>query len=391
MQHSEARITKPVGKKTNNAEAYLLSVIRGRPGATAAVLRFVLACLAPLYCIGLEIYLLPYAVGIRKRYRLKRPVICIGNLTTGGTGKTPMTQTICRMLVGCGLHPAVLSRGYGGEHEYSCAVVSDAERVYLTSAQAGDEAFLLASSLPGVPVVVGKDRRVTGALAIERYNPDVIVLDDGMQFWQLHRDLDIVLLNASHPFDNGYTFPRGLLREPKSHLKRAGVVIVTGVEAAAREELDAARTEALKIVRHVSLLSARLVPTGLRSVTDEVEYSTSWLNGKHAASLCAIGNPDSFEKMLQGLCARVEPRFRFRDHQAVGALELDRVLREAAASGAQALVITEKDAARMRFSDSCLPVLALQVSTRIDRESELEATLIKLVGNAKSERYTNNV
>lgn len=386
-----AQLTEPAGKKTNGAETYLLSVIRGRPGVSASILRFVLTCLAPLYCIGLEIYLLPYSIGLRKRHRLAPPVICIGNLTTGGTGKTPMTQTVCRMLLRRGLRPAVLSRGYGGEHEYGCAVVSDAEQLHLTSAQAGDEAYLLATSLPGVPVIVGKDRRMTGALAIKRFRPDVIVLDDGMQYWQLHRDLDIVLLNASHPFDNGYTFPRGLLREPKSHLKRAGVVIVTGAEAALQDEVDAVRTEVERIAGRVPLLSAGLVPSGLRSLTDEVEYTTAWLTEKHVASVCAIGNPDSFEKMLERLCAVVAPRFRFRDHQAVGASDLDCVLRAATMADSQALVTTEKDAARMTFSEKHLPVLALQVSMRVDRESELEAIIAGLFAKSNIENHTNNV
>ncbi len=389
--HGPQTQAEPVGKKTNRAEAYLLSVIRGRPGAAAGILRFLLSCLAPLYSAGLEIYLLPYSIGIRKRYRVNLPVICIGNLTTGGTGKTPMTQAVCRMLLRRGFRPAILSRGYGGEHEYGSAVVSDLLQVHLTSAQAGDEAFLLAASLPGVPVIVGKDRRITAALAIKQFQPDAIVLDDGMQYWQLHRDLDVVLLNASQPFDNGYTFPRGLLREPKSHLKRAGVVIVTGTEAASAADVDAARIEAKRITTQVPVLTAGLVPTGLRDVGDGVEYNAAWLTGKRVASVCAIGNPDSFEKMLGGFCACVEPRFRFRDHQAVGAADLDCLLREASAAGAQALITTEKDAARMMFSDSCLPVLALQVAMQVDRESELEAMLVKLVGSRKSEYNPNNV
>ena len=98
--------------------------------------------------------------------------------------------------------------------------------------EAGDEAHLLAKTLPGIPVVVGKDRRVTGKLAVEQFAPDVVVLDDGMQFWQLHRDLDIVLLNACEPFDNGWTFPRGLLREPPSHLKRARIIVLTNARSA---------------------------------------------------------------------------------------------------------------------------------------------------------------
>ncbi len=110
MHPSEAHVTEPAGKKTHPAELYLLSVIRGRSGVAASVLRFIFTCLAPLYGFGLKIYLFPYTIGLRKRYRLECPVICVGNLTTGGTGKTPMTQTVCRMLLAQGLRPAVLAR-----------------------------------------------------------------------------------------------------------------------------------------------------------------------------------------------------------------------------------------------------------------------------------------
>src|SRR5689334_11336801 len=138
-----------------SAEAYLLSVARGRRGLVPSLLRAGLTALAPVYCAGLKTYLLPYDLGLRKRKRLPCPVICVGNLTTGGTGKTPMTQTVCRLLQAQGLHVAILSRGYGGQHEYGCAIVSDGQAVRLNAREAGDEAALLAETLPGVPVVVG--------------------------------------------------------------------------------------------------------------------------------------------------------------------------------------------------------------------------------------------
>ncbi len=207
-----------------------------------------------------------------------------------------------------------------------------------------------------------------------------------MQFWQLHRDLDIVLLNASHPFDNGYTFPRGLLREPKSHLKRAGVVIVTGAEAAESNELESAKTQARKFAPKVPVLSAGFAPTGLRAVSVGVEYNTTWLTNRRVACVCAIGNPESFESMLEKLCASVEPRFRFRDHQAVDGAELDQILLQAVEAGAEAIVTTEKDAVRMNFSGDRLPILALQVSMQVSQESELETILVSLVGKAKHEQ-----
>lgn len=372
------KVETPAGKNTNPVEIYLLSVISGRAGPVASLLRLLLACLAPLYCLGLNLYLLPYTLGIRKRYRLSVPVICIGNLTTGGTGKTPMTQTVCRMFLAHGFRPAVLSRGYGGENEYGCAVASDKDRVLLSAAQAGDEAFLLATSLPGVPVIVGKDRRVTGALAIQKFQPDVIVLDDGMQFWQLHRDLDIVLLNARKPFDNGYPFPRGLLREPKSHLRRAGIVVITGGEAATEHHITTAREAVRQITPDLPVFIAGLAPLALRVLADRVEYNIDWLDKKRVASVCAIGNPGAFEEMLEALSGGVDPRIRFRDHQAVSAVELESVFQRAQAAGASAVITTEKDAARMTFPLGTIPALALQVSMQIENESALAEMLFTL-------------
>lgn len=368
------------GKQPTALESYLLSVMRGRKGALPVLLRALMTALAPIYCAGLKLYLLPYRLGVRKRYHLPCPVICIGNLTTGGTGKTPMTQLLVRMLLDAGRRPVILSRGYGGENEYGCGVVSDGQKLLLNAGQAGDEAYLLATLLPEVPVLVGKDRRVTGRLACRRFQPDVIVLDDGMQFWQLHRDLDIVLLNASAPFDNGWTFPRGLLREPPSHLRRAGIIVLTGTQQAGPERVGAAQRQAKRYAPNTLCFTANLQPMGVRGVSDRVEYSVSWLQSRHVAALSALGNPDSFEAMLGTLGAVVEPRFRFRDHQAITLADLEQVLQEACAAGAEAILTTEKDAAKMVALKTPLPILTLQVGLEVDpRPDFLNAVLARII------------
>ena len=350
-------------------ESYLLAVARGRPGLMPTLLRGLLSAMAPVYCIGLELFLLPYHLGIRKRHRLPCPVLCIGNLTTGGTGKTPMTQAVCRLLHAAGRRVVVLSRGYGGANEYGCAVVSDGERLLLTAPEAGDEAYLLASTLPGIPVVVGKDRRVTGRLAWERFHPNVIVLDDGMQFWQLHRDLDIVLLNACEPFDNGWTFPRGLLREPPSHLRRAGIVVLTNAQRAGNAQVAAVQKQVAKLAPGVPVFTADLTPTGLRALAGKIEYPLAWLQGQKVAALSALGNPAAFEAMLETLGANVLARFRFRDHKQITDAELVRICQEAKSSNVEAVVTTEKDAVKLDPEIATLPLLALQVAMHIEGET----------------------
>lgn len=343
------------------------------------LLRGVLSALAPVYCAGLELYLLPYHLGIRKRRRLPCPVLCIGNLTTGGTGKTPMTQMLCRLLHTAGKRVVVLSRGYGGQNEYGCAVVSDGERLLLTAPEAGDEAYLLASTLPGIPVVVGKDRRVTGALAWERFRPDVIVLDDGMQFWQLHRDLDIVLLNACEPFDNGWTFPRGLLREPPSHLRRAGIVVLTNAQRAGSAQIEAVQHRVAQLAPDCPIFTADLAPTGLRALAGKIDYPVAWLQGRKVAALSALGNPAAFEALLETLGADVTARFRFRDHKQIANDELTRVCAEAQAAQAAAIVTTEKDAVKLNAEAAPLPLLALQVEMRIAGETEFTTVIMNVL------------
>ena len=352
-------------------ERYLLAVAQGRPGPLPMLLRGLLAALAPVYCAGLELYLLPYHLGLRRRSRLPCPVLCIGNLTTGGTGKTPMTQALCRLLLAEGKRVVVLSRGYGGENEYGCAVVSDGERVLLNAHEAGDEAYLLASTLPGIPVVVGKDRRVTGALAWERFQPDVIVLDDGMQFWQLHRDLDIVLLNACEPFDNGWTFPRGLLREPPSHLRRAGIVVLTNAQRAGIAQVTAVKKQVAKLAPGCPVFTADLAPIELRDLTGKMNCPVLWLQGRRVAALSALGNPAAFETMLETLGASLTACYRFRDHKTITAEELAQVCRAAQSAGAEAVITTEKDAVKLSLTSEIVPLLALQVEMQIAGEPEL--------------------
>ncbi len=281
-----------------------------------------------------------------------------------------MTQLLCRQLQAQNKRVVILSRGYGGENEYGSAIVSDTKEVLLTAKQAGDEAFLLASTLPGIPVVVGKDRRITGALAAERFAPDVIVLDDGMQFWQLHRDLDIVLLNALAPFDNGWTFPRGLLREPPSHLKRAGIIVLTNARRASLEQLAYAQSQIKRFAPGKPVFTADLAPATLRTFAENTCLTLEWLRGRRVAALSALGNPKSFEATLEGLEAILVTRFRFRDHQEIGATELQRVSTEAQAADADAIVTTAKDGVKIAAWSGELPLHILDVAVQVDREAD---------------------
>lgn len=363
-----------------SSERYLLSVIKGeRRGPDAALMRGALAGLSVVYNSGLKLFFLPYRLGIRKRTRLSCPVISIGNLTVGGTGKTPMTQLICEFLHERGIKVCVLSRGYRGANEFGTAVVSTEKRVELDAQAAGDEAYLLAKLLPGVPVVVGKDRRVSGALAIERFKPDVLVLDDGMQYYWLHRDLDIVLVDALRPFDNGWTFPRGLLREPPSHLRRGHAVVLTNVDKAGVEETARLRARISALAPGVPHYTAQYAIQSLRALDRSPAPEPEWLAGRRIASFCALGNPTGFEEQLERAGAALVHRARFPDHHAPTIGELNDLIAEACAQNAEAVVVTEKDAVKLPPLGRPLPFYALVVRQKVEDETAFFMQILRVL------------
>lgn len=344
----------------------------------AELTRGVLGGLALLYDAGLETYLAAERVGLRRRERLPVLVVSIGNLTVGGTGKTPMTQLLCRRLVAEGRQVAVLSRGHGGTSQ-SVRLVSGLDgRVLLTAAEAGDEPSLLAQTLPGVPVLVGKDRRLSGREALRLFDLDVLVLDDGFQYWQLARDLDIVLLDARRPFDNGFPLPRGLLREPKRHLRRAGVVVVTRagqLTGAQRTDLAA---QIASLAPDAKLFFADHAPIGFvqADALSSPLLPLSLLTGARVAAVSAIAQPLSFKNLLTSLGAVVVSEKAWTDHKVISEAEAQSVIKDAVLTGADVLVMTEKDAVKWPFSaNPPLPIYALRVEMAADDEAGLMKAL----------------
>lgn len=363
-----------------SSEKFLLSVIHNeRKGPLASLLRAVLAALSYVYSLGLKLFFLPYHLGICRRTRLSRPVISIGNLTVGGTGKTPMTQLVCEFLRERGFKVCVLSRGYRGANEFGVAVVSTEKKVELDAKAAGDEAHLLAKMLPGVPVVVGKDRRKSGALAIEQFQPDALVLDDGMQYYWLHRDLEIVLLDALRPFDNGYAFPRGLLREPPSHLRRAHAVVITNADKASPSDVGALKQRVISLAPRAPVYTARYEPIALRALDRSGEQHPSRLQGRRIASFCALGNPAAFEEQLARAGAELVHAVRMKDHAAPTKGDLDALIAESCSKGAEAIVVTEKDAVKLPPLGRPLPFYALVVRQRLDDESAFFAQVLSVL------------
>ena len=338
----------------------------------ASVLRLLLLPLSYLHLIGLWIFLIPYKLGIRKQFVLPVPVIVIGNLTSGGTGKTPMTIYVARLLQQKGKKVVILSRGHGSKSEKgkSVRVVSDERSVLLNAESAGDEPLLLAKSLPGVPVLVGKDRRVSGIMAVEKFAPDIILLDDALQFWQLHRDLNIILVDATRPFDNGYVLPRGLLREPPSHLSRADFIVLTRAD---RDE-GLAKTRGLceKYAPGVPVLTAKHKPVGWVKVGEEEVLPLNTFTGRKIAAFCGIASPEVFRQTLLDLGVNIAQWRAFPNHHAYSKEDI-----EAFMAGETVLVTTEKDAVKLVEKGNFASLYALRVELELSDPKQMRESLLR--------------
>jgi tetraacyldisaccharide 4'-kinase len=288
-----------------------------------------------------------YARGVLKSQWLGVPVVSIGNLTVGGTGKTPAVELAVRTLRELGHRPAILSRGYGrrggGIH-----VVADATSIRLDADAAGDEPFLLARQLPGVPIVVGANRHDAGREAVERFGASVVVLDDGFQHRTLMKDLDIVMVRARAPWGNGRLLPAGPLREPLAALARAHLLVVTSARDAAdiAEPAAAARVHA----PGVPIVTARHVPTACWETTAMRELGVNAVHGLKLFAFAGIGAPDGFRDTLAEAGALDAGFMRFPDHHWYTRDDLTALERRAHAASAVGLVTTEKDWVRLRRS-----------------------------------------
>ncbi|OPY04224.1 MAG: Tetraacyldisaccharide 4'-kinase [Syntrophaceae bacterium PtaB.Bin038] len=325
----------------------------------------------PLY-IFFYLLSLPYGAAVRARNRLfdlgalpQRdvgcPVVSVGNLTAGGTGKTPMAIRTAGMLRDRGMRPAVLSRGYGGRSTAPVLVVSDGRQLLAGPDEAGDEPVLIARRLPGVPVLAGPKRAVTGRYAREHLGADVLVLDDGFQHRWIRRDLDIVLLDSRRPLGNGHLLPRGPLREPPASLERAGVVVLTR----SGERGDAPGGALAGLLAGRPVLRARIRPTKLVAA-DGTEMPLPHLAGRRVFAFAGIARPESFRRTLEGLGACLAGFRALPDHHRYTAEDVRQIGRALVESGAEILVTTEKDGVKLSgLAAFPRPLFCLAIETEI--------------------------
>ena len=328
-----------------------------------------------------------YNVGILRRFPLGIQVISIGNVTAGGTGKTPVTEIFARTLAAEGRKVAILSRGYRRKEApwwvrlftqvvTKPLVVSDGKHVCLDSATGGDEPYMLASNLPGVAVVVDRDRVKAGRYAIKRLGCDTIILDDGFQYQKLKHSIEVVLVDSTNPFGNGSMLPRGILREPARHLRRADIIFLTkcrGDVSAVREEIRRYNTKA-------EIVECNHAPKSLKDVWSREEYPLEWLKGKTTCTLSGIASPKGFENSLRHLGAKVIWCERYADHHRYDSSEILYALNRSADMGADALITTEKDAVRFpRFETTPVKCLYLRIAIEILSGAENFASIINRI------------
>jgi tetraacyldisaccharide 4'-kinase len=301
------------------------------------------AVLSGLYYLGAWGRRTLYDQGWLQPQRLPCPVMSIGNLVVGGVGKTPLTAILAGRLQAAGCRVAILSRGYGGQAP-GINVVSDGRRIILKPPQAGDEACLLAHKLQGIPVVTGADRFQAGLQTWKDFHPDLLLLDDGFQHFQLYRDLDVVLLDAARPFGNGRLLPRGPLREPVSTLQRPLILVLTRYVPESHQstwETMQAAFPAAAVVRATFRLSHAVEYPGNR------EVSLKELAAMSLAAVAGLARPEVFAASLQGLGIDLKQFFIFPDHHPFTAAELGELAAAARGLGVAGLLTTEKDWMRL--------------------------------------------
>lgn len=333
-------------------EQKIRDILSGRQGGPfAAALRAALAPAGAAWSALMRLRRAAYRGRILSSRPAGIPVICVGNVTTGGTGKTPMVAWVTKQLLRGGFTPAILTRGYKAASGRS------------------DEAELLRQSLPeSVAVVVDADR-VAGAGQARSRGANVLVMDDGFQHRRLRRNLDIVLIDATNPFGFGKCLPRGLLREPLSALADAGAIVITRSDMVAPDVLARLRQTLSILAPRASLHEAVHAPTHLVGAAGATMPLESLL-GRGVYAFCGIANPGSFFAMLRRAGAKVLGERPLADHVAYDVGEAQAISRAAATCGAEVLVATQKDAVKLSRASFTLPLWQLAVEMQVSSGAE---------------------
>jgi tetraacyldisaccharide 4'-kinase len=342
-------------------------------GFVAALLRTFLGFVSLLYLAAFYLRKALYALRIIRVRSLPCKVISVGNITLGGTGKTPFVEYIARFISQRGVKTAIISRGYKQ-----------------TGNAAADEVLLLKELIPEVPLYVGARRYLAGERAIRETGAECIILDDGFAHWRLARDLDIILIDSLNPFGHARIFPRGMLREPLSGLARASIFVLTKIDHCPKDVIGALRNYLGKSHPQVPQILTRHKPTHLEKIPGRENVPLEFLKGKKITAFCGIGNPQGFHGVLKQLGAEVASFEIFSDHFRYSEKILSAIEKNSLLLKSEALITTHKDAVKVRWYKFSMPVFSLEIEIEVaENADELAQTITTVLQNSTSEELHN--
>ena len=345
-----------------NMQAYLYNLATDRQkGFIAFFIKILLFLLSVIYALFIRFLIFINWIFARK---LHIRVVSVGNITLGGTGKTTLVEYICRFLKGRGKRVVILTRGYKRKMPGFKASDTGYEGM-------GDEPYMLSKNLGDIPVIVDADRLKSAKKAMNDFAADTVVLDDGFQQWKIKKDLEIVSIDATNPFGNRQMIPRGILREPLSSLRRADIFVLT--KANLSKDVEAIRNYLASLNARALIVEAIHKPLGIYPLNNPSEsLDICSLEGKTVALFSGIGDPESFEKLIQILGAKIGVSFKFRDHHDYTRKDLETIIQASRDKKIETIITTEKDASRLTWftASDQVKILILPINLVITKEEE---------------------
>ncbi len=385
-------------------EQWGADVIFGRArGFRAAMTRFLMSWLSWIFCALVQLRIALYRKSFKSQEYLGTQVVAIGNLTVGGTGKTPVVELLAKSLRDRGRKVAILSRGYKSKKldrpqkwtgidgkpipaERMPSVVSTGTSLLLDSKFAGDEPFMLARNLDGVSVIVDKDRVKGGRFAVRELQAETLLLDDGMQYLNLAHSFDITLIDSRSPFGTGHLLPRGTLREPPRNLRRASYILITKCDGSPNTELIARIRNYNPVA---DIIECAHSPVHLENLYTREREPLAFLEGKWVGAISAIAVPESFERSLTALGAKVEIKRHFSDHHRFNRRDVDDFIQRCVERDMEIIVTTEKDAVRFpRPTEINVPIYFLRIEVQILNGQEAWDAMVDRLCNPPPIRST---
>jgi tetraacyldisaccharide 4'-kinase len=348
----------------------------GASPAFSSPFEWILYASSEVYQLAARLRAHLYDKDVLKQKSLPCKVLSIGNITVGGTGKTPMVQYVADLLQRFGLKVAVISRGYGGSAQGSGGIVSDGTTTWMGTQASGDEPQLLASRLKGIPLLVGRDRYQAGKLAISRFGASVLVLDDGFQHLALKRDLNLLLLDSTRPFGNGHCIPRGPLREPVAQIKRASALVLTRWAEDSHWNAQGSILETYAPGRPIFRcmhMAERLFVAG-----QEKPIALATLEGKRLFAFSGIARNESFRETVSGLGGDIVGFLEFSDHHQYAHHDIKSIWKRATDGRVDSIITTEKDLVNLGTDIPSTPrLLVLGIGISFGEDAEAFASYLK--------------